>query len=226
MSAPNASDADKDASEAKASVLKAWLKTLAGKARRPLMLAAAAPLLSGVLLVFQAWALAWVLDAAIVRYVPKSQLLSAIVAIAGLIALRATLVYIGECEGARAAERIKHAVRGALFARLLAHGHQWTRMQTSGTLASGVVEQVEALDSFFSKYLPAMVSVAILPVAFAVLLLPIDLVVGLLLLITAPLIPVFMALIGLGAEAASRRHLRAFTSLSGFLRTDCVAWLP
>lgn len=216
MSAPNAIDADTDAPEAKASVLKAWLKALSGRARRPLMLAAAAPLLSGVLLVFQAWILAWVLDAAIVRHVPKSQLLSAIVAIAALIALRATLIYVGERAGARAAERIKHAVRSALFTRLLAHGPQWTRMQTSGALASGVVEQVEALDGFFSKYLPAMVSAAVLPVAFAVVLLPIDLVVGLLLLITAPLIPLFMALIGLGAEAASRRHLRAFTRLSGF----------
>src|SRR5699024_10367729 len=45
---------------------------------------------------------------------------------------------------------------------------------------------------------------------------PVDWVAGLLLLITAPLIPLFMALVGWGAEAASRRHLDAFSRLSGY----------
>ncbi|MCH3774535.1 hypothetical protein LZC14_09865, partial [Campylobacter coli] len=56
----------------------------------------------------------------------------------------------------------------------------------------------------------------LLPVAFAVLLLPVDVIAGLVLLITAPLIPLFMALVGWGAHGASRRHLRAFARLSGF----------
>lgn len=78
------------------------------------------------------------------------------------------------------------------------------------------MDQVEALDGFFSKYLPAMAAAALLPVAFAVLLLPADVIAGLVLLITAPLIPLFMALVGWGAQGASRRHLRAFARLSGF----------
>jgi ATP-binding cassette subfamily C protein CydD len=56
----------------------------------------------------------------------------------------------------------------------------------------------------------------VLPVAFSALLLPQSIVAGLLLLVTAPLIPVFMALVGWGAEAASRRHARSIARLSGF----------
>src|SRR5690606_21968346 len=102
-----------------------------------------------------------------------------------------------ERASARAAERIKQSVRLALFERLLAQGPAWSRTRVSGELASAVVDQVDALDGFFSRYLPAVIAAAVLPPAFAVAVLPFD-------------------LVGWGAEAASRRHLRAFARLSGF----------
>lgn len=193
-----------------------WLRALAGAARLPLMLAGAAPLLAGALLVVQAWLLASVLDAAIVRQVPRQELLGQILAIAALMLARACITWAGERAGADAAERIKRHVRQALFARLLHKGPDWSRRQASGEIASALVDQVEALDGFFSKYLPTMAAAALLPVAFSVLLLPVDVIAGLVLLITAPLIPLFMALVGWGAQGASRRHLRAFARLSGF----------
>lgn len=180
------------------------------------MLAGGAPLVSGALLVVQAWLLASVLDAAIMQDVPRQELLASIVGIAALMLLRATITWAGERAGADAAERIKRHVRQSLFARMVAKGPYWSRGKASGELASAVVDQVEALDGFFAKYLPAMAAAAMLPVAFSVLLLPVDVVAGLVLLITAPLIPLFMALVGWGAQGASRRHLRAFARLSGF----------
>ncbi|WP_255468988.1 thiol reductant ABC exporter subunit CydD [Achromobacter sp. UMC46] len=189
---------------------------LARAARVPLIFAGAAPLVSGALLVVQAWLLASVLDAAIVRQAPRQELLAGILGIAGLMLLRACIIWAGERAGADAAERIKRHVRQTLFARLVAKGPYWSRGKASGELASAVVDQVEALDGFFAKYLPAMAAAAMLPVAFSVLLLPVDVVAGLVLLITAPLIPLFMALVGWGAQGASRRHLRAFARLSGF----------
>nr|WP_225596936.1 thiol reductant ABC exporter subunit CydD [Achromobacter sp. ACM04] len=189
---------------------------LAKTARLPLMLAGAAPLVSGVLLVVQAWLLASVLDAAIVRQAPRQELLGDILAIAGLMLVRACITWAGERAGADAAERIKRHVRLSLFGRLVQKGPYWSRGQASGELASAVVDQVEALDGFFAKYLPAMAAAAMLPVAFSVVLLPMDVIAGLVLLITAPLIPLFMALVGWGAQGASRRHLRAFARLSGF----------
>lgn len=193
-----------------------WLSGRARLARAPLALAAGAPLISGALLVAQAWLLANVLDQAIVHGASRVELLHPLLAIGALILARAALAWVAEHAGARAAERIKHQVRLALFDRMLSAGPNWTRQRASGELASALVEQVEALDGFFSRYLPAMGAAAVLPVAFAVALLPASVVAGLLLLVTAPLIPVFMALAGWGAEAASRRHLRAFARLSGF----------
>lgn len=189
---------------------------LARTARFPLILAGAAPLLSGALLVVQAWLLASVLDSAIVGHAPRQDLLGGILGIAGLMLLRACISWAGERAGADASERIKRHVRQSLFQRLLRLGPNWSRAKASGELASAVVDQVEALDGFFAKYLPAMAAAAMLPVAFSVVLFPVDVIAALVLLITAPLIPLFMALVGWGAQGASRRHLRAFARLSGF----------
>lgn len=189
---------------------------LARTARFPLILAGAAPLLSGALLVVQAWLLASVLDSAIVGKAPRQDLLGGILGIAGLMLLRACISWAGERAGADASERIKRHVRQSLFKRLVRLGPNWSRSKASGELASAVVDQVEALDGFFAKYLPAMAAAAMLPVAFSVVLFPVDVIAALVLLITAPLIPLFMALVGWGAQGASRRHLRAFARLSGF----------
>ena len=193
-----------------------WLQALARLPRVPVALAVAVPLLGGALLLVQAWLLARVLDLAIVRHVPRQALLFDIGLIAALVVARATLAWVSERAGARAAEDIKQRIRLALFDRLVARGPMWSRTQASGELASAMVDQVEGLEGFFSRYLPAAVSAAILPVAFAAMVLPVDWIAGLLLLVTAPLIPLFMALVGWGAEAASRRHVQAFSRLSGF----------
>ncbi|VFR31143.1 Transport ATP-binding protein CydD [plant metagenome] len=193
-----------------------WLAGLARAARRPLMAAVAAPLLAGALLLAQTWFLAQVLHQAIAERAPVDTLYGSIAVVATLMGARVLLTWLGERAGQRAAESIKLSLRQALFAQLLARGPQWTRGQRSGELASMLAEQVEALDGFFSRYLPAMVAAAFLPLAFALALMPVDWVAGLILLLTAPLIPVFMALVGWGAEAANRRHLQAFARLSGF----------
>lgn len=193
-----------------------WLAALARAARLPLILAGAAPLVGGILMVAQAWLLASVLDAAIVGQAPRHELIGGILGIAALMLVRAAIAWAGERAGAEAAERIKLHVRLSLFRRLLRLGPHWSRGRAAGELASAVVDQVEALDGYFAKYLPAMAAAAMLPVAFSVVLLPVDVIAGLLLLVTAPLIPLFMALVGWGAQGASRRHLRAFARLSGF----------
>ena len=82
----------------------------------------AAPLAGGVLLVIQAWLLASVLDAAIARQAPRSDLLGGILGIAALMLVRACIAWAGERAGAIAAERIKRQVRLALFERLVDKG--------------------------------------------------------------------------------------------------------
>ncbi|BCP53036.1 thiol reductant ABC exporter subunit CydD [Kaistia sp. 32K] len=173
------------------------------------------PLVSACLTVTQAYWLATILHRAIVDHVEMATQMPALAGLAGLVAARAALAWIGEWAGIRAAEDVKQAIRRDLFANLMRRGPDWMRQRASGELASQILDQVEALDGYFARFVPAMIAAAVVPIAFAIGLMPVDLVVGIVLLVTAPLIPVFMALAGWGAEAASRQHLTALARLSG-----------
>ena len=128
--------------------------------------------------------------------------------------VRVGLSALGEAAAVRLSETIKARLRHTMFAALVRRSPSWIAGKSSGALSSTLVEQVEALDGYFARYLPAMVQAAILPLAFAVVVFPIDWIVWLLFLVTAPLIPVFMALAGWGAEAASRSQASALNRLS------------
>jgi len=193
----------------------AWLKTLVVQARGPLRRASAAPVLGGAFLIAQAWLLARVIERAVVDGAGLSTLAPWLAAIAGLVLVRVLINRWGEVAGAHAAEAIKRALRDALFAQQLARPPQWSRQASSGELAASMVDQVDALEGYVARYLPARSAVAILPLAFCTFLMPVDWVVGSLLLITAPLIPLFMALVGWGAQSASQRHMQAIARLSG-----------
>ncbi|MCX5479658.1 thiol reductant ABC exporter subunit CydD [Kaistia geumhonensis] len=193
----------------------AWLKAQKRAGGAWLRIAIAVPLVAGVFTVAQAYVLAVLIDRALAGNVPRAEQAGLAALLVAIVAARALLAYVGERAGARASEDAKHAIRGALQASLVRRSPEWFRDKSSGVIAAQLVDSVEALDGYFARFMPAMIAAAILPLAFAIGLMPIDLVIGVLFFVTAPLIPAFMALVGWGAEAASRRHLTAFTRLSG-----------
>lgn len=193
-------------------------KTLSQLQRRAgpaLWLAIAAPLVSGGLLMWQAWTLAGVLWQAIELGVSASELLPGVLLILGLMLVRAALGALGEQAGITGAEAIKASLRRDLFAQLIARAPRDPDGAPSGIAANAIVDQVEALDGYFARYLPASLQAALLPLIFGAIILPMDWVAGLLFLVTAPLIPVFMALVGWGAQAATDRQAQALSRLSG-----------
>lgn len=184
-------------------------------AGRAYAIALVAPLAAGALLVWQAATLAALLDRAIVHGEAASALLPGLALIAALILARALVSALGEAVALRAAERIKLWLRSHLFAGLLARPPVWTDQRSSGALSTTLVEQVDAIEGFFARFYPAMIQATLLPLAFAAVALSFDWLVALLFIVTAPLIPVFMALVGWGAEAATERQADALSRLGG-----------
>lgn len=202
-------------SKSEAAAQRRWLSGLWRLAPATMLWAICAPLVAGGLLVLQAWFLAHTLDQAIRLSVPPSELWGAMVSIACLIALRAVLLWSGEQAASHASEQIKHQVRHQLFAQLMARGPAWSKQTPAGSLAVAILDQVQALDGYLQRFLPATIAAVFLPLAFALVVLPVDWVVALLFLVTAPLIPLFMALIGMRAEAANQKHQQVLSRLSG-----------
>ncbi|WP_449396559.1 ABC transporter transmembrane domain-containing protein [Devosia riboflavina] len=178
-------------------------------------LAIGLPLISGALLVWQASSLANVIGRAIEGGEALDALLPTVILILVLLVLRAGISALGDWLGTLASEKIKQNLRDALFSSLLARSPRRQDQPPSGAAVSAVVDQVEALDGFFARYLPASGQAALLPLVFGAIILPLDWVAGLLFLVSAPLIPLFMALVGWGAQAATDRQAQALTRLSG-----------
>jgi len=198
--------------------IKTKAKALDGLTRRgglALLAAITAPLAGGMLLVWQAWTLADVLGRAIEQGEPASALLPAIMLILALLLVRSGLSALGEQAGLIGAEAIKRHLRQSLMTQMLSRSPRASAIPPSGVAAAAIVDQVDALEGYFARYLPAALQAALLPLVFGAIILPLDWVAGVLFLVTAPLIPIFMALVGWGAQIATDRQARALSHLSG-----------
>jgi len=141
----------------------------------------------------------------------------------GLFAALALAVALRALSSGAASERagaLAAAVKEGLRRRLLAHALALGPVRMGGVgsarLATVLSEGVEGLEPFFKGYLPALVQAAFLPLLILLLVLPLDWPSGLLLLLTAPLIPMFMILIGRWAGRLARRQWRALHLLGAY----------
>ncbi|KKB76745.1 hypothetical protein VW35_16805 [Devosia soli] len=191
------------------------LSRLQRRAGASLWWAIALPLVSGGLLVWQAATLAHVVGQAVESRVELTALLPSLALILALMGARALFSGIGDWLGTRGAEAIKQALRQDLLAGLLARSPRRQDQPHSGAAVTAIIDQVEALDGYFARYIPAAAQAALLPLVFGAIILPLDWVAGTLFLVSAPLIPLFMALVGWGAQAATDRQAQALSRLSG-----------
>jgi ATP-binding cassette subfamily C protein CydD len=183
----------------------------AGPARLALAVAVGVGLLGGMAIVGQARLLSQVVSQVFMEGDTLAGVGSLLLAFLVLSLARAVLTWGGELAANAVAGRVKSDLRAQLTARLMALGPAYARGERSGELTNTVVEGVEALDAYFRQYLPQLALAALVPLAVLFFVFPLDWVSGLVMLLTAPLIPVFMVLIGNLADSLTRRQ---WTSLS------------
>ncbi|HEX2978865.1 MAG TPA: ABC transporter transmembrane domain-containing protein, partial [Anaerolineaceae bacterium] len=133
----------------------------------------------------------------------------------GVIVLRALLAFGGEIAAHQVAARVKSDLREALFAHLFQLGPAYARGARTGELSALLMEGVEALDAYFSQFLPQVALAALIPLTILFSVFPLDSLSAVVLLLTAPLIPIFMVLIGKLGQLATRRQWTALSRLSG-----------
>ncbi|KXS39901.1 MAG: cysteine export CydDC family ABC transporter permease/ATP-binding protein CydD [Halomonadaceae bacterium T82-2] len=192
-----------------------WLKQESRRVRTPVSWAIGLGLASGVLLILQATLLAHVTDGAIFQGTPLATLWPAFAGMLAILLVRAGLTYAVERCAFAAAATVKLAIRDRLMHQLEALGLAWQRDTQTGDIVNSVTDGVEHLEAYYARYLPQTALAALIPLAILAVILPIDWVSGLILLVTAPLIPVFMIFIGKGAEKLNQRQWRRMGRLSG-----------
>ncbi|MGF6267260.1 ATP-binding cassette subfamily C protein CydD [Paraburkholderia youngii] len=200
--------------------LDAWLDLRAARIRSPLRLSVAAGFLGGVLMISQAALLASCVDAVIMKGASLSRVWVTLAAMLPVIALRFVAMQAAERFAFLGASTVKTQLRGELLRKIQALGPAWLQHESSGALSSHLVAGIEALEAYYARWLPQRALTSLVPLAVLVVVFPLDWVSGLVLVLTAPLIPVFMIMLGKDAVEANQRQWGRLARLSArFLDT-------
>jgi len=171
-------------------------------------------LCSGLLLIVEAGLLSRIIHGAVMEGFNRNALWPLFAAAAALVLIRAFLGWGREVSGFKAGATVREQVRMTLMTHITRLGPAWGTGQETGALSSAVMEQVEGLHGFFAHYLPQLALAVMVPAAILAFVFPVSWAAGGLLLFTAPLIPLFMVLVGMGAESVSQRHFQALSRMS------------
>lgn len=171
--------------------------------------------ISGVLLLLQSAAIAWLIQSVLVQHRPLAELGHVGLGLLGAAIGRALCGAWAQSLAGEVADVAKHALRLRIARRLLEHGPVWLRRQRSGELGELSLAHSDALEGYFVGYQLARTEMLVVPGLILLAVFSVDWVVGLVLLLTAPLIPFFMMLVGWGAEAAGREQLGELARMGG-----------
>ena len=181
--------------------------------------------LSALLIVAQAWLLADVVARAFLGGRDLAQLRNPMTALLVVVIARAAVAWAAELAASRSSARAKSQLRAALLQRVATLGLNSSRKQRTGELAILATRGIDALDGYFSLYLPQLFLAAIVPVTIVVVVLWNDWISAAIIAFTIPLIPLFMALVGAATKERMDSQFRILERLAGHF-VDVVAGLP
>ncbi|MGW2179694.1 thiol reductant ABC exporter subunit CydD [Streptomyces sp. NPDC001732] len=138
---------------------------------------------------------------------------------------RALVSWLTELAAYRTGAAVKSELRGRLLDRAAELGPGWLGDQRTGSLVTLATRGVDALDDYFARYLPQLGLAVIVPVAVLARIVTEDWVSAAIIVVTLPLIPLFMILIGWATQSRMDRQWRLLSRLSGHF-LDVVAGLP
>ncbi|MEV0692268.1 thiol reductant ABC exporter subunit CydD [Streptomyces sp. NPDC050388] len=177
------------------------------------------------LVIAQAMLIAEVVVGAFQHGLDLTELGTPVVLLACVAVGRALVGWLTELAAHRASAAVKSELRGRLLERATALGPGWLTGQRTGSLVALATRGVDALDGYFSRYLPQLGLAAVVPVAVLARIVTEDWVSAAIIVVTLPLIPVFMMLIGWVTQSRMDRQWELLSRLSGHF-LDVVAGLP
>ena len=177
---------------------------------------------TAVLIIVQAWALSRALGD-----IFETHTLDVLAQVTWLLVAvflgRAVLAWLNQWLAHRAAAAVKSRLRRDVLAARLADPVDPNA--STASLVTLLTQGLDALDGYYSKYLPQLVLAVTVPLIIGIAILTADVTSAVIVALTLPLIPVFMALVGWTTQARTRRRWRVQTMLAGHF-ADLVAGLP
>lgn len=192
-----------------------WLKQQNKPAQKWLRVLMLLGLLSGFVIIIQAWLLATILHGVIIEQLNRELFINQFIGLIITTCMRAVLAWVREKVSFLCGEAVRKNIRHLVLNQLTELGPIWLKNKPAGSWATIILEQIEDMQDFYARYLPQIALAGIIPLLILATIFPVNWAAGLILLITAPLIPLFMILVGNGAAEANRRNFTALARLSG-----------
>jgi thiol reductant ABC exporter CydD subunit len=180
---------------------------------------------TAVLVVAQAMLIAHILATVFAHHSGLRRMQAPVYALGGVLFARAALGWASDTAAYRAAATVRSQLRGAFLRRAADRGPRWLAAQPTGELTLLATRGLDAVDGYFARYLPQLVLACVVPLIVGARMLWADPWSAVIVACTLPLIPVFMALIGIGTRAQMDRQWRTMSRLSHHF-LDVVTGLP
>ena len=170
--------------------------------------------LSALILVAQTYFLATLLDKLIIQKVPRDELIPYFLGLIIGFGLRAIILWAREKIGFQSGQLLRNHIRQKILDKIHLVGPATINQKPAGSWASIMLEQVENLHNFYARFLPQQSLSAIVPVVILIAVFPLNWAAGLILMITAPLVPLFMIIVGIAAADNSQKNMDTLSRLS------------
>ncbi|MCW9718083.1 heme ABC transporter permease/ATP-binding protein CydD [Avibacterium sp. 21-599] len=195
--------------------LQKWLRAQQKPIKTLLSLNILLASLSSLILVAQTYLLATLLHQLIMEQTARENLIGYFIALVIGFALRAMILYWRERLGFKCGQKLRYFIRQQIFTKLHQVGPAMINQKPAGSWATIMLEQVENLHNFYARYLPQQALSVIVPLIILIAIFPLNWAAGLILLVTAPLVPIFMILVGIAAADSSQKNMQTLAKLSG-----------
>lgn len=202
-----------------------WLGHHARRVRPQVMRVVLLGVLQSVLLVLQAFLIARIIHGVVMEAAQYPALQQEFLLWLGLLLLRGWVARARERAAFHAGARVREEVRQQLLQHIVALGPAGREGVSTGDLSNTLLERVEALEGYFAHYLPQRYLAGVVPLVILLIVFPVNWAVGLLLLCSAPLVPLFMALVGKRAAVANQRQFQTMGRMSAHF-LDRLRGLP
>jgi ATP-binding cassette subfamily C protein CydCD len=187
-----------------------------------ILLSICSGLLAGILGIFQARGISRLINQVFLQGKDLGAVSRILITVFIIILLRAGFAWCGELFAGAGARRIKQGLRQRLYAHINDIGPSYLRSEAgesevrTGELINVATEGVDALEVYYSQYLPQIALAALIPLSILVFVFPSDFLSAIVLLVTAPLLPIFMYLIGSAAETLTRKQWQGLSRMSAY----------
>ena len=148
-----------------------------------------------------------------------------LVPLAAVIVGRAVTAWASEATAHRASAAATSELRRRLLAHVIRLGPAWRREHKTAGLAELATRGIDALDGYFTGYLPKLILAVVVPLAVLATITAADPLSGVVVAVTLPLVPVFGALIGMATGRHAKERWRALGTLAHHF-LDVVTGLP